>query len=396
MIITSLLDTDFYKLTMMQAIYHKYTDVYVDYAFKWRNWDNMILNDDVYDFINKIDKEIDNLCQLKFKPTELQYLESIPFIKRDFVDFLRLFKLNRDHIKVYEKHGKPQIRISGPWLNTILFEVPVLAIVSELYTRNFDDMEKIKNVAISRLLNKIDYINRKAPPYFKYGDFGTRRRATKEFQDLMIHNHLTYLFDNNLIGTSNVYFAKKYNIKPLGTHAHEWFQGHQQLNTRLINSQRDALQSWADEYRGELGIALSDCITFDAFLKDFDKYFAKLFDGCRHDSGDPFEWTDKLIDHYNKLKIDPKTKTALYSDGLNLERALTLYKKYSNKINTSFGIGTYLTNDCGFEAPQIVIKMVNCNNLPVAKISDSKGKGMCEDIEFENYLKKVINQKLNY
>jgi len=390
MIINSLLDTDFYKFTQQQAIYHQYTDVYVKYKFKWRNWYKMEI-DDIGMFINDINNEIDNLCELRFNEDELQYLESIEFIKKDFVDYLRLFKLNRNHINVYEKNDEIEIEIYGPWLNTILFETPVLAIISELYTIQLyscDLYESSKN-----FINKITYLQTHAPEGFKFGDFGTRRRLSFEFQNYMIQGFIENL-DNKLVGTSNVYFAKKYNIKPLGTQAHEWFQAHQQLNVRLIDSQKDALQKWADEYRGDLGIALSDCITFDAFLIDFDKYFAKLFDGCRHDSGNPYEWVEKLISHYEKLGIDPKTKTALFSDGLNFELAIDLYKKYNDKINVAFGIGTYLSNDAGFIAPQIVLKLVETNGLPVAKVSDSPGKGMCEDISFENYLKKVILQKI--
>ncbi|MFW6242983.1 MAG: nicotinate phosphoribosyltransferase [bacterium] len=394
MIIQSLLDTDFYKLTMMQTVFHKYTNIEVEYKFSWRNWSSMELNTTIDNFVNHLEDEIDNgLCELRFTEDELEYLSTISFIKKDFIEFLRLFKLNRNHVEISNNGSIFDIRIKGPWLNTILFEVPILSIISELYTEfkytHFSD--HISN-GLYNLEDKLNLLNQQDKDNdFKYGDFGTRRRASFGFQEASIEHQLEY---EKLIGTSNVYFAKQFNIKPLGTHAHEWFQAHQQLNSRLINSQKDALQSWANEYRGDLGIALSDCITFGAFLVDFDKYFAKLFDGCRHDSGNPFEWTEKLINHYENLGINSKTKTALFSDGLTLGLALELHNKFKNRINTAFGIGTNLTNDCGFKAPQIVIKMVKCNNLPVAKISDSPGKGMCEDIEFENYLKKVILQKL--
>ena len=177
--------------------------------------------------------------------------------------------------------------------------------------------------------------------------------------------------------------------------AHLWFQIHQQLTYRLIDSQKAALQAWADEYRGELGIALSDTLGYKTFLCDFDRYFALLFDGCRHDSGNPIRWCEDLIAHYRKLRIDAKTKTAVFSDGLTFEVAVDLFLKFHNSINTAFGIGTYLTNDCGFIAPQIVIKNTETNGKPTAKISDSPGKGMCMDDDFEAYLMKVVEEKIN-
>ena len=396
MTINSLLDTDFYKITMMQAVYHKYTNVNVEYAFKWRNKHKCEFTIPINYFIYKIQKEINHLCTLRFQNDELDYLAKIPFIKKDFIEFLRIFQLNKNHVVIERGDcDSIDIRIKGPWLNTILFEVPILAIISELYTIQINDHTNQKNYylgAVNKLNEKIWYLNNPAqcPEGFRFGDFGTRRRMSFEFQKRML---IEMIKTGKLIGTSNVHFAKLFGIKPLGTHAHEWFQVHQQLNHRLIDSQKAALQAWADEYRGELGIALSDCITFDAFLVDFDKYFAKLFDGCRHDSGNPYKWVEKLINHYKKMNIDPRTKTALFSDGLELRLAVDLYNRYNAKINTSFGIGTNLTNDAGFTAPQIVLKLVKVNGQPVAKISDSPGKGMCEDAEYLSYLMRVIIQK---
>jgi len=394
MIINSLLDTDFYKFTQQQAVFYLYTDVNVRYKFKWRNWHKMNFKIDLEEFVEKVNKEIDHLCTLRFKEDELEYLSNIPFFKNGYIEYLRIFQLNRKHVKVgVDKKGELSIKIEGPWLNIILFETPILAIISELYTvqvRGYIDYTS----AAENFEKKIDFLY-KSSEGFKFGDFGTRRRISFEFQNYMINYLVAVDAGKYLAGTSNVYFAKKYNIKPLGTQAHEWYQVHQQLGTKLADSQSNALQKWADVYRGDLGIALSDCITFDAFLVDFDKYFAKLYDGCRHDSGDPYVWANKLISHYENLGIDPKTKTALFSDGLNLELAEDLYNTYNKEINVAFGIGTYLTNDTDdFVAPQIVLKVVETNGKPVAKVSDSPGKGMCEDVEFENYLKKVILQKI--
>jgi nicotinate phosphoribosyltransferase len=393
----SLLDTDFYKLTMMQVVLHQYARAWVRYAFKWRNWDEMHLKGSLENFKRKLDEEIDKLCDLRFQDDELEYLVSIHFFKPDFIEYLRLFQLNRKYIETSIAGDQLNINIEGPWLTTILFEIPVLAVVSELYSRmhGVDDGTWIKE-GRKRLKDKVAFLIKAIAPGkgFKFAEFGTRRRASYTWQEEVLQYLIAHCGDM-LVGTSNVHFAMKLGIKPIGTMAHEFFQAHQQLGPRLVDSQKVALQCWADEYRGELGIALSDTMGFDKFLKDFDRFFSLLFNGCRQDSGDPIEWTEKLIAHYKKIRIDPKSKSAIYSDGLTFESALDIFKRFNNQIQTSFGIGTDLTNDCGFIAPQVVIKMVECNRNPVAKVSDSKEKGMCEDPEFLDYLHKVIREDVN-
>lgn len=393
----SLLDTDFYKLTMMQVVLHQYASAWVRYAFKWRNWDEMHLKTSLPDFKSKIDAQIDRLCELRFKEDELNYLAAFYFFKPDFIEYLRLFQLNRAYINADVGDGQLKVNIEGPWLNTILYEIPVLAIISELYSslHGVDDDTWLKE-GRQRLVEKVNFLNEAivGDQPFKFAEFGTRRRASYAWQEEV----LKYLKKNcagSLVGTSNTHFAMKLGIRPIGTMAHEFFQAHQQLGPRLVDSQKVALQCWADEYRGELGIALSDTMGFEKFLKDFDRFFALLFDGCRQDSGDPIRWTEKLIAHYKKLRIDPKTKSAIYSDGLTLESAVDIFRRFHDQIRTSFGIGTNLTNDCGFVAPQVVIKMVECNHRPVAKLSDTEDKGMCEDAEFLDYLNYVIREDIN-
>jgi nicotinate phosphoribosyltransferase len=390
-----MLDTDFYKFSMMQTVLHQYSGAWVRYSFKWRNPDAMRLRISMEDFAGRIKKELDHLCTLRFKSDELKYLSTIPYFKRDFIEYLRLFQLNRAYISCHAVDEQIVINIGGPWLATILFEVPVLAIISQIYTENTSSKVIWLPEARKRLKDKLSFLEaglHKDQP-FRFADFGTRRRADAEWHDEIIST-IKENYGKYLVGTSNVMLAMKHGLKPIGTMAHEFLQAHQQLGPRLIDSQSAALQSWATEYRGELGIALSDVLGFDAFLKDFDRYFALLFDGCRHDSGDPIQWAVKLIDHYRNLRIDPRTKSAVFSDGLNFEVALDLFRRFHNDINVSFGIGTYLTNDCGFVAPQIVIKMVECNGKPVAKVSDSPGKGMCLDPEFQEYLMKVVREKI--
>ena len=395
--IYSLLDTDFYKLTMMQVVLHQYASAWVRYAFKWRNWDEMHLTVSLQDFKRQVDAEIDHLCELRFTDDEVNYLSGIRFFKPDFIEYLRLFQLNRKYINTGIDNDRLHVNIEGPWLNTILYEIPVLALISELYSslHGVDDAtwQKEGRRALKdnvRFLLKATLEEQR----FKFAEFGTRRRASYAWQQEVLR-YLVDKCEDRLVGTSNPHLAMKLGIRPIGTMAHEFLQAHQQLGPRLVDSQKVALQCWADEYRGELGIALSDTMGFDKFLKDFDRFFALLFNGCRQDSGDPYEWTEKLIAHYQKMRIDPRTKSAIYSDGLTLKTAVDIFTRFHDQIETSFGIGTHLTNDCGFVAPQVVIKMVECNHKPVAKISDSQDKGMCEDEEFLDYLNYVIREDIN-
>jgi nicotinate phosphoribosyltransferase len=392
-----MLQNDFYKFSMGQAVLHNYPATIVRYEFKWRNWEQMQLRISLEDFIGRLKKELDHLCLLRFTEDELNYLSTFQFFKPDFIEYLRLFQFNRNHIHCKIVNDKIKVTIEGPWLNTIPFEVPVLSTISQLYTDNGPSLHsKWLSEGRKRLSDKFLLLEAALGKghNFSFADFGLRRCADSEFHDEIIR----FILDNYpqyFAGTSNVYLAKKHNVKAIGTMAHEWVQAHQQLGGRPMDSQTNALQVWANEYRGELGIALSDTLGFDAFLADFDRYFALLFDGCRHDSGNPIDWCKKFISHYEKLRIDPKTKTAIFSDGLTFESALELYFLFVKAIKTSFGIGTYLTNDVGFIAPQIVIKMVECNGEPVAKVPDSIGKGMCEDKEYLVQIKRMIERKVN-
>ena len=403
-IIESLLDTDQYILTMCQASFHQATKAVVKYKFKCRNG-SAVPKHNTELFIEMLNEQIDHYCSLTFGIKELGYLADIkcgpkvpPLFKRSFMDFLRLFKPNRDHIQAFiDKNNDLQIIIEGPMYLVIWFEVPVLAMVSELNNRtlfnpgfDFQDV----NVGYQRLVAKVAFLHGALEPEdpFWFVDFGTRRRYAKFWQERVIE----YLIEHApwFVGTSNLYFAMKFGIKAIGTMAHAWFQLFQRMRYRLGVSQKAALSAWVNEYQGDLGIALSDIGGFDWFLKDFNLYYAKLFDGCRHDSGYPSVWCKKLIKHYEDLRIDPKTKTAVFSDGLDFNKALALYFAFSRKIKTSFGIGTWLTNDMGVkEALQIVIKMIECNGGPVSKRSDSKGKGMCEDPKFDAYFGKVIAEE---
>ena len=399
-LISSLADTDLYKLTMMQVVFEKYMNVKVRYDFKCRNMH--ILNNvfDATSFLAMVRAEVANLCSLRFTKDELNYLSSKKFFKPGFIEFLRLFQLNLEYVNIYiEKNNDIAIVIEGPWISTILFEVPILAIISETYSIFRNDLvlsTHTKRNSIDIFNNKIKVLFNKIPSNILLNnlyitDLGTRRRFSFENQKLILESMIA---NNMLSGTSNVHFARTLNIKAVGTMAHEYVCAHQQLG-RVEDSQKAAFQAWADVYRGDLGIALSDTVGFSAFLRDFDLYFAKLFDGARHDSGDPYEWCEKLISHYEKLNIDPKTKIAVFSDGLTFSSIVDLFNTFNERIKVSFGIGTNLTNDVGLEPLQIVMKMTECNNRPVAKVSDSTGKGMCLDPNFEAYIKNIFKEKQN-
>ncbi|WP_411691598.1 nicotinate phosphoribosyltransferase [Acinetobacter gandensis] len=393
-IIHSLLDTDLYKFTMLQVVLHKFPQTHSVYHFRCRNLDDTVYP--LVEILDDLNSQLDMLCQLKFKEDELTYLRSLRFIKSDFVDYLELFQLKRRFIKAgIDDEGRLDIWVEGPMVQAMMFEIFVLAIVNELYFQRIRTPEILAE-GERRLQHKIALLkqyeaqqNPNDPP-FLVSDFGTRRRYSYAWQKHVIEEFnqaSPYIFR----GTSNVLIAKDLNITPIGTMAHEFLQAFQALDVRLRNFQKSALETWVQEYRGDLGIALTDVVGMDAFLRDFDLYFAKLFDGLRHDSGDPYEWGDKAYAHYKKLKIDSKTKMLTFSDGLNIEKAWDLHNYFKDRFQVSFGIGTNLTNDMGQTALNIVLKLVECNGQSVAKISDSPGKTMTDNDTFLAYLRQVFD-----
>ena len=386
MIVRSLLDTDLYKFTMMQVVLHHFPGAHVEYRFKCRSE-----GVDLVPCIPQIERGIADLCALRFEGDELAYLRKLRFMKSDFVDLLGLFQLDERFVDVRPLAGSPgeiDIAIKGPWLHTILFEVPLLSIVSEVWNRrtypNADRAEGRR-----RLAAKIARINDVSDPDFRIADYGTRRRHDREWQEEVVDT-LKSGIGPKFVGTSNVDLARRHELTPLGTMAHEYLQACQAVGPRLRDSQRFAFDTWAKEYRGDLGIALSDVCGMDAFLRDFDLFFCKLFDGVRHDSGDPFEWGEKLIAHYRAMRIDPKSKVMVFSDQLNVPLAIRLFEHFRGRSQIAFGIGTNLTNDLGHPALSIVIKMTRCNGQPVAKISDEPSKSMDYDPSYVAYLREVF------
>jgi nicotinate phosphoribosyltransferase len=396
MIIQSLLDTDLYKFTMMQVVLHHFPGAQVEYRFKCRN-----PGVDLAQFAGQIRQEIRELCSLQFRDAELDYLRSMRYIKSDFVDFLGLFKLNEKYITVTpQPSGEIEINIRGPWLHTILFEIPVLSIVNEVYFRNTQPSPDLSE-GRRRLETKIAQLKADGLSDLKIADYGTRRRFSKEWHEEVLRTLSAKLGvvvvppvpgspSLQFAGTSNVLFAMKLGLIPLGTMAHEYLQACQALGPRLRDSQVFGFEVWGREYRGDLGIALSDVYGMSAFLRDFDLFFCKLFDGSRHDSGDPFQWGERMLAHYVANRVDPRTKTLIFSDGLTVPRTVELYQQFRGRCQLAFGIGTNLTNDLGYEPLQIVIKLIRCNDQPVAKLSDTPSKNMCEDEKYLAYLRQVF------
>ena len=384
MIIRSLLDTDLYKFTMMQAVLHQFPGAQVEYRFKCRNEGIPLAP-----YADEVNRQVDALCELRFSKDELDYLRALRYVKSDFVDFLALFHFNRAHITIRPAGDDLEILIIGPWLHTILFEVPILAIVNEVYFRRTHP-EPDHAEGRKRLAAKLDLVD--ALPVdlgFSFADYGTRRRFSHDWQHEVLAT-VKARVPHAFVGTSNAFFAKELGLLAVGTMAHEWLQAAQALGPRLRDSQRWAFQKWADEYRGDLGIALSDVAGLKAFMRDFDMYFCKLFDGARHDSGEPIAWGEAIINHYLANRVDPKTKSLVFSDGLSFPRAIEIAKHFQGRAKTAFGIGTNLTNDLGYTPLQIVLKMVRCNGQPVAKLSDTPAKTMCDDVSYLAYLKQVF------
>jgi nicotinate phosphoribosyltransferase len=388
MIISSLLDTDLYKFTMMQVVLHQFPGAEVEYRFKCRNKANLA------PYVSEIREEIRGLCGLRFQDAELAYLKAMRFIKPDFIDFLGIFKLNEKYVTVTAlPTGEIDVSIKGPWLHTILFEIPVLSIINEVYFRNTQKQPDLLE-GRTRLTTKIAELQADGLQALKIADYGTRRRFGKTWHEEVLRTLGSKLgtgASGQFAGTSNVLFAMKLGMTPLGTMAHEYLQACQALGPRLRDSQVFGFESWAKEYRGDLGIALSDVYGMSAFLRDFDLYFCKLFDGARHDSGDPFQWGERMIAHYLKNRVDPQTKTLIFSDGLTVPRTIELYKQFKGRCQLAFGVGTNLTNDLGYEPLQIVIKMIRCNGQPVAKLSDTPSKNMCDDEKYLAYLRQVFD-----
>ena len=385
-VLRTLLDTDAYKLHMQQAVYHHYYDVHVTAEFRCRGDDLLGI------YAETIREEVDAMQHLHLQEDEYQWLSGLPFFEADYLNWLRAFRYDPRQVVVTNDNGKLHIRLSGPWREVIMWEVPLLAVISELVHRYRAPQTGVQQALLHLETKLADFATRTQGldmSAFRLMDFGTRRRFSRDVQYAIVARLQQEPW---FIGTSNYDLARRLSLTPMGTQAHEWFQAHQQISPDLATSQRAALAAWLDEYPTQLGIALTDCITMDAFLRDFGPEFAQRYQGLRHDSGDPLEWGEKAIAHYEKLGIDPLSKTLIFSDNLDLNKALDLYRHFAERVNLGFGIGTRLTCDIPDVKPlNIVIKLVECNGKPVAKLSDSPGKTICHDKAFVRALRKAFD-----
>jgi nicotinate phosphoribosyltransferase len=394
-IITSLLQNDAYKFSMGQCIFHQHNAKRTHWTFKCRNKDVKFTPE----MVAEIKRQLQLYSQLRFTDEELQYLKNtMIWLHQDYLDFLKFWHPDLNEIIVgTDSPCGLTIEIEGSATNVSPYETPVMAIVCEVYYRmggqgDYDTLfEEYKNQVTNNIIKIVSRELNIGP----FSEFGFRRALSQEAHDYLIRE----LVRNNtpgFLGTSNVYLAKKYGTKPMGTMAHEFImlaQGYQEWNPAYSN--KYMLDSWVKEYGILNGIALTDTITTDAFLKDFQLTFATLFSGVRHDSGDPFVWGNKLIEHYKKLGIDPKTKTLLFSDSLSLEKANELYEYFKDQAKVAFGIGGAWASPKGKEL-NIVIKTTEVDGQPVAKLSDSEGKNMCKDPEYIDYLRKTVNWRMTH
>lgn len=379
-IIQSILDTDQYKITMQNAVQRLYPDAWAKIQFINRKPEEQKFTSDA---VGLIKGAIKHMSHLKLSDDEHEWLKvRNPFLGPGYLSFLRNYRYDPSEVKIaLTNEGNLDLTIEGLWHRVIMWEVPLMAIISEVYFQNIHtkwNMEGQKNRAIMKQ-------ERMLKAGCANADFGTRRRRCYESQENVIAQMKKF---DTFVGTSNVHLAMKHDLKPIGTLAHEWIQAHSVL-CGLRHANRYALNAWNQVYNGWLGIALSDTYGTQSFWGDFDRTLSRTFDGVRHDSGDPFEFTDNAVQHYRTHGIDPLTKTTVFSDGLNVDKAIKIHEYCKGKIRDSYGIGTHYTND--FDdgmALNMVIKLVELNGHPVVKLSDEPGKvsGDRDAVRVANYI----------
>ena len=368
--LVSLLDNDFYKFTMQCAVVKLFPSEVVKYDFINRG-----KHEYPEGFADELKKAVNAMSQLSLTKEEKQFLKkTCPYLDLPYIDFLEGYRYDPSEVQIKQEGTSLEVQVSGLWYRTILWEVPLLCLISELYY-SMKGLQREDDETI--IQNTIETEKKFKTLQVPFAEFGTRRRHSYRVHRLVMQA-LTSMEDSTFTGSSNVHMAMLYNVKPIGTHAHEWFMFHAaEYGFKMANSL--SLEHWVDVYRGDLGVALSDTYTTDVFFQQFDKKFAKLFDGLRHDSGDPIEFANKTIEHYKKHGINPLFKYIIFSDALNPEKVEEITKACRGRIGISFGIGTNLTNDVGLAPSNIVMKLISVkgiNNewIPTVKLSDEKGK----------------------
>lgn len=404
-IINSLLETDLYKFSMGQAIYHQFPSYKTCWTFKCRNQDVKFSEE----MVEEIKSQIKNYCSLKFSEDELNYLSKIEWLHEDYIDYLRLWSARYEDFEIgTDADCGFTLEARGTWLNTSMYEIPVLAIINEVYFRMSYDYDELFVQYKRKLEEKKDWLISGKYNLGVFSEFGLRRRLSAEAQDLAVktlcENNQNFK-DSKCIGTSNVFLAKKYNVVPVGTMAHEFImcvgQGNPMVNPAYSN--KLAMDAWTKEYGVLNGTYLTDTIGDESTHLDMGYTYSICFSGVRHDSGDPYDWGEKWIKHYEKFynkyhdeRVNPKNKTLLFSDSLDFEKASKLYDYFKDRIKVAFGIGTYIANDTDVPPLNIVMKVSECNDGPVAKLSNSQTKTMCKDAEYVDYLRKTIDWRLRH
>jgi nicotinate phosphoribosyltransferase len=365
----SILDNDFYKFTMQQCVVKLFPRAKARYEFINRGKHSFPAG-----FAETLRASVDAMASLKLTKEEKKWLyATCPYLDPVYLDFLEGYRYDPSEVKIIQTGDHLEVYVEGYWYRTILWEVSLLCLISENFYATQNLQRESDDEVIKKTKNKIEAYGELG---ITIAEFGTRRRHSFKVHQLVVETLKKY--GKTFVGSSNVYLAMLNDTKPIGTHAHEWFMFHAaKYGFKMANTL--ALEHWIDVYRGDLGIALSDTFTTDEFYEVFDKKFAKLFDGVRHDSGDPLKFADKTIQHYKSKGVNPLSKTIIFSDSLNLEKVKHIAQYCSGKIGVSFGVGTNFTNDVGLKPMNIVIKMTKA--LPeaeswthVVKLSDVPGK----------------------
>ncbi|MGN6637456.1 MAG: nicotinate phosphoribosyltransferase [Mucilaginibacter sp.] len=382
----SLLDNDFYKFTMQQAVVRLFPQAMARYHLINRGGHHFPPG-----FATALRERVDGMATLQLTRHEKQFLvNNCPYLDPLYLDFLEGYRFDPREVDIDQEGDRLTVAIEGHWYRTILWEVPLMAMICDLYYQMTGAIPIPDEEVISRTAEKIGRFRSIGA---KVAEFGTRRRYSYHVHRLVLES-LRANGGSAFVGTSNVHLAMLYQTRPIGTHAHEWFMYHAAaFGVKQANVL--GLQHWVDVYRGDLGIALSDTYTTEVFFRQFDKLFAKLFDGVRQDSGDPLAFADRLIAHYQKMGVDPKSKTIIFTDSLDYEKAARISEHCHGRIGFSFGIGTNLSNDVGVTPMNIVIKMTaakpfHADWTSVVKLSDSPGK-YTGDEETIGLVKAILN-----
>ena len=411
-IIHHLSQTDAYKLSMAYVIYHLYRKYKTGWSFKFRNMKDhlaVMTPAKMQEWVEEIQKEINHLATLRWTEGEILFIsKKMPWLTLDgglFLDWLRNFQVRAEDILVFIENGELRIETDekASWLQSTFYEIYLLVIVNETGFRLFYNYDELLESHKRNTDKKFEKLLSGEYVLGAISEFGLRRELSEEAQEYVIKKFMAHRDElkekgTNYVGTSNVYMSMKYGTTPIGTMAHEFIMGVGQGDPAKnpAYSNRFAMESWTQIYGVLNGIFLTDTITDKMCRMDMDFKFASSFKGVRNDSGDPIEWGENWIKHYEKLGIDPKTKTLLFSNSLDFKRADEIYRHFAGRINVAFGIGTYLSNDTFVNPFNIVMKMTTCNGHPVAKISDDAGKGMCKSEEFVNFLMKAIDWKATH